>query len=172
MPNPVEEYGFSALPRDPSVILGGRKNHTEPQPISIDDVRVPDSPLAKKVHDYVKQELRTETYNHSMRVYYYGMAMAKQQFPDWLRSEETYFLTCMLHDIGTTSKNLRATLMSFEFYGGFLARELLVNEWHAPVEQAESVAEVRGAPSLGRNKLGLTRARPSSGIRILGRRAR
>lgn len=150
MPNPVEEYGFSALPRDPSVILKGRKHNTEPKPISIDDVRVPDTPLAQKVHDYVKQELRTETYNHSMRVYYYGIAMAKQQFPDWLHSEETYFLTCMLHDIGTTSKNLRATLMSFEFYGGLLARDLLHKEWQAPIEQAESVAEVRRASFLER----------------------
>ena len=143
MPSPVEEYGFSALPRDPSVILKGKKNNTEPRPTSIDDVKIPDTPLAKEVQDYVKGELREETYNHSMRVYYYGMAMAKQQFPDWLHSEETYFITCMLHDIGTTSKNLRATLMSFEFYGGLLARELLHKEWHAPIEQAESVAEVR-----------------------------
>lgn len=31
--------------------------------------------------------------------------------------------------------------MSFEFYGGLLARDFLQNECHAPVEQAESVAE-------------------------------
>lgn len=172
MPNPVEKYGFSALPRDPSVILKGKKHNAEPQPISINDVKLPDTPLATAVRDYARGELREETYNHSMRVYYYGMAMAKQQFPSWLRSEETYFLTCMLHDIGTTSKNLRATMMSFEFYGGLLARDLLHREWKAPIEQAESVAEVRRAGFLGRSKRGLTRGRPSSGIRILARRAR
>lgn len=142
MPTPVEKYGFAALPRDPAVILKGKRNNAEPQPMSIDQVKIPDTPLAIAVRDYVKAELREETYNHSMRVYYYGMAMAKQQFPGWLHSEETYFLTCMLHDIGTTSKNLRATLMSFEFYGGLLARDLLHKEWQAPIEQAESVAEV------------------------------
>ena len=56
-------------------------------------------------------------------------------------SDETYLLTCLLHDIGTTDKNLSATLMSFEFYGGYLALGLLKKELRAPVEQAESVAE-------------------------------
>ena len=31
--------------------------------------------------------------------------------------------------------------MSFEFYGGYLALDLLKKELHAPIEQAESVAE-------------------------------
>lgn len=56
-------------------------------------------------------------------------------------SDETYLLTCLLHDIGTTDKNISATLMSFEFYGGQLVLDLLVKELHAPIEQAESVAE-------------------------------
>ena len=56
-------------------------------------------------------------------------------------SNETYLLTCLLHDIGTTDKNISATLMSFEFYGGYLALDLLKKELHAPVEQAESVTE-------------------------------
>ena len=56
-------------------------------------------------------------------------------------SDETYLLTCLLHDIGTTDKNLSATSMSFEFYGGYLALELLKKELDAPVQQAESVTE-------------------------------
>jgi len=55
-------------------------------------------------------------------------------------STETYFLTCLLHDIGTTATNLRATRMSFEFHGGLLALELLQSSG-APKEQAESVCE-------------------------------
>lgn len=31
--------------------------------------------------------------------------------------------------------------MSFEFYGGFLARDLLCKQHHAPIDQAECVAE-------------------------------
>lgn len=56
-------------------------------------------------------------------------------------SSETYLLTCLLHDIGTTDANLPATRMSFEFYGGYLALALLKGELRAPVEQAESVTE-------------------------------
>lgn len=64
-----------------------------------------------------------------------------QQFPEWSFTDETYLLACLLHDIGTTDKNISATHMSFEFYGGFLALNLLSNELHAPIEQAESVVE-------------------------------
>ena len=69
------------------------------------------------------------------------MAIAKEQFPEWKFSGETYFLCSLLHDIGTTSKNIRATLMSFEFYGAYLALDLLHKELNAPKAQAESVAE-------------------------------
>src|SRR2546430_1473397 len=70
-----------------------------------------------------------------------GQAIAREQFPDWTYCDETYLLTCLLHDIGTTSKNLRSTLMSFEFYGGMLAHDLLHKENSAPRAQADSVAE-------------------------------
>jgi cyanamide hydratase len=45
-----------------------------------------------------------------------------------------------LHDIGTTPENLHATLLSFEFYGGYLALNVL-QEYGASREQAESVVE-------------------------------
>jgi cyanamide hydratase len=55
-------------------------------------------------------------------------------------SLETYYLTSLLHDIGTTQENLHATLLSFEFYGGYLALNLL-QDYGAAKEQAESVTE-------------------------------
>lgn len=63
-------------------------------------------------------------------------------FPEWRSEsfEETYFLTCLLHDIGTTDTNITATLMSFEFYGGLIVLDLL-KKFEAPIGQAESVAE-------------------------------
>lgn len=70
-----------------------------------------------------------------------GQAIRSQQFPDWQLSDETYLLTCLLHDIGTTDKNMTATLMSFEFYGGYLALDLLKRELHAEIQHAEAVAE-------------------------------
>jgi cyanamide hydratase len=70
-----------------------------------------------------------------------GQAIVRQQFPGWTVSEETYALTCLLHDIGTTPENLRKTLLSFEFYGGMLALRLISEELRAPLEQGEAVAE-------------------------------
>lgn len=61
-----------------------------------------------------------------MRVFYHGKTIHIQQFPEWEFSDEAYLLACLLHDIVTTDKNIEATNMSFEFYGGL---------------QAESVAE-------------------------------
>jgi cyanamide hydratase len=71
-----------------------------------------------------------------------GISILHHTFPTWLTPSiiETYFLTCLLHDIGTTSKNMPATMMSFEFYGGMIALDLLKSH-SAPVSQAESVTE-------------------------------
>ncbi|KAI4159472.1 MAG: hypothetical protein LQ342_006551 [Letrouitia transgressa] len=133
-------FGWLAQPRNPATVLHGKRNVREPVPQKVSTISVPSSPLTKAVLEYAEKELPHPTFNHSMRVYYYGKAMHIDQFPDWQLSDETYLLTCLLHDIGTTDKNLTATLMSFEFYGGMLALNLL-KELQAPVQQAEGVAE-------------------------------
>jgi cyanamide hydratase len=140
--DPVTAYGWTALPRKVETLLATRKDVKPPAPVHVKDIAIPDSPRAQAVHEYAKQELPLETFNHSMRVYYYGIAIAKHNFPHWLSPtfNETYFFTCLLHDIGTTDKNISATLMSFEFYGGMLVLDLL-GEQGAPKAQAESVAE-------------------------------
>ncbi|KAH8150955.1 uncharacterized protein LAJ45_05138 [Morchella importuna] len=134
----MSKHGFTAVPRDFNVVLKGQKYLHEPTPLMVSDIHIPDTPLAKRVLEYAKAELREETLNHSMRVYYYGRVIQQQQFPDWDLSAETYFLTCLLHDIGTTEKNMSGTKMSFEFYGGFLAHGLLVKD---DVTTAEAVTE-------------------------------
>ncbi|CZS90863.1 hypothetical protein WAI453_003926 [Rhynchosporium graminicola] len=139
----VEEFSWTAVPRKLSTLLEqSLASSTAAKPISVASISLPDSPLAKEVHKYAKQELSTETYNHSMRVFYYGQAILSQAFPSWSTSSfnETYFLTCLLHDIGTTDKNINATLMSFEFYGGLIVLDLL-KQHSAPISQAENVAE-------------------------------
>ncbi|KAI4113799.1 MAG: hypothetical protein LQ338_008110 [Usnochroma carphineum] len=158
MSNEVRSYGWEAQPRDLSIVLSGKKNIRDPKPQTVASNKLPDAPLAKSVLEYAERELSTETFNHSMRVYYYGndslraehetyaeplsgKAIQTQQFPEWRFTDETYLLACLLHDIGTTDKNISATKMSFEFYGGFLAHSLLSQELHAPIAQAESVVE-------------------------------
>lgn len=170
MADSISIHGWTALPRDPSVILDGKKNVKAPEPVTVDNIPLPSTELARKVLEYAKKELREETFNHSMRVYYYGtllpsslsrheanrshrrpqltsslpptgQAIHQQQFPDWSLSSETYLLTSLLHDIGTTDTNISATLLSFEFYGGMLAHSLLGKDLHAPTSQAEAVTE-------------------------------
>lgn len=70
----------------------------------------------------------------------------QQQFPVFAAtlSPSTLALTCLLHDIGTTHDHLRATQLSFEFYGGILALDLLQNpseKAKATQSQAEAVCE-------------------------------
>lgn len=139
----LETHGWTAQPRDFSAFLGDKKDLPPPEPQTVDRIPLPTTPLARAVLDYAKKELREETFNHSMRVYYYGIAMQTHLQPTRPLpvSPETYLLTCLLHDIGTTDANLPATRMSFEFYGGYLALALLKGELRAPVEQAESVTE-------------------------------
>jgi cyanamide hydratase len=54
---------------------------------------------------------------------------------------ETFFLSALLHDIGTVPANLRGTRLSFELWGAIKALQIL-QDWGASVDQAECVAEV------------------------------
>lgn len=59
----MSKYGFTALPRDINVVLNGQKNVRDPDVVLVDDIELPDTPLAKKVLEYAKRELGKETYN-------------------------------------------------------------------------------------------------------------
>ena len=67
----VKEHGFTAVARDTKTLISGNINHIS-RPIKIEDIPFPKTELIKKVQDYAKSKLGKETYNHSMRVYYYG----------------------------------------------------------------------------------------------------
>lgn len=71
--------------------------------------------------------------------------MVTQHFPSWISASkdtffETWALTCLFHDIGTTPESRNDTHMSFEFQGGFMALQQL-QAFGAPKAQAESVCE-------------------------------
>ena len=128
MSDAVKTYGWEAQPRDPSVILGGKKNVKDPKPLTVASIKLPDSTLAASVLKF----------SHTITS---GQAIHTQQFPEWNFTDETYLLACLLHDIGTIDGNISATRMSFKYYSGILAPDLLSKDLHAPIEQAESVAE-------------------------------
>ncbi|KAI9808326.1 MAG: hypothetical protein M1825_004783 [Sarcosagium campestre] len=139
MADQVELHGWTAVVRDSKILLAPLQDKSTPLPLS--SLPFPTSALVSRVDAYAKEKLPPGTYNHSMRVYHYGSAIRQQYFPEWKLSDETYALACLLHDIGTTSSNIRSSLMSFEFSGAIVALDLLQKELNAPKVQAEAVAE-------------------------------
>jgi len=147
----IENYGYTAVERNVEPLIQKLKDEGKinANPVFVKDIEMANTPLVKKVMEFAQHELPIEVFNHSMRVYYYGVAIS-QHLPTLLPIPsssparqtylETYLLTSLLHDLGCTPKNLEATLMSFEFYGGFLASKTLV-ESGAPTPQMESVVE-------------------------------
>lgn len=151
-------YGFTPLPAAASSLKPATKS---PSPVLIASIPAPETPLATRIAAYARSKLSSDTFAHSMRVYHYGLAIAGQCFPDWnitagSKVEETWFLTAILHDIGTADDFLDGTKLSFEFWGGMHAHRILLQpelttaeaeadgahgSAKAPVEQAESVME-------------------------------
>lgn len=72
MGNPTSTHGWTAVPRDTSILLNGTKNVKDPRPVTVASIPLPETALAKKVLEYAQMELSEQTFNHSMRVYYYG----------------------------------------------------------------------------------------------------
>ncbi|OIW28630.1 urea hydro-lyase cyanamide [Coniochaeta ligniaria NRRL 30616] len=140
----VAIHGWTAVPRDAKVLLGGKPYINKPYSLLAKDIKFPsDDLVVAKVREYAQEKLSPPCFNHSMRVYYFSMAILTQQFPSHAAtlSPSTLALTCLLHDIGTTPTRLRATQLSFEYYGGILALNLLRQDLHASQSQAEAVAE-------------------------------
>ncbi|KAL4915657.1 hypothetical protein BDW62DRAFT_219221 [Aspergillus aurantiobrunneus] len=126
--------GWSSMPANAGRIFGDQPFIHDPVPLSIHDVKFPLNDPTKALHP--------ETLNHSMRVYFYGMVITKQQFPELATtlSPVTWALTCLLHDLGTAEENLTATRMSFDIYGGIKALHVL-KDFGATLDQAEAATE-------------------------------
>lgn len=139
-------YGFTPIVSSAQVLLSSVETSAPAPFFPVSATPVPDTPLSRRINTYAQLQLPKPTYNHSLRVYHYGIAIKRYMFPSWNFTDESYFLACLLHDIGTTEENLKATKLSFEFYGGILALDVLQNssvspEAVAPKDLAESVAE-------------------------------
>ncbi|KJZ77151.1 hypothetical protein HIM_03472 [Hirsutella minnesotensis 3608] len=142
-PEQVAHNGWHAVPVDPSKIFKDKPYIHEPSALGADEIPFPHHvPVVAEIQRYAREKLPRQTFHHSMRVYYYAMAIIKQQFPEHAAelSTTTLALTCLLHDIGTAEENITASRMSFEFYGGIKAREVLLAN-KTPVDQADAVCE-------------------------------
>ncbi|KAH9881912.1 hypothetical protein J1614_001083 [Plenodomus biglobosus] len=131
--------GWAAVPRSFEKSLA-QVDQDQQAVLAVQDVKLPDSDLFRKTCDFAKAQLPERTFNHSMRVVYYGHAIVHTHFPHLKPLLETYYLTCLLHDLGTTAENFHGTRMSFEFYGSVKAMNFL-RENRASKDQAEAVGE-------------------------------
>lgn len=68
----IKAYGFTAIPRPMATLLAVRKDTQPPTSLTTSDIPLPSPPLVTAVLEYAKHELPIETFNHSMRVFYYG----------------------------------------------------------------------------------------------------
>ena len=66
----ASEFGFNPVLRSQAKILEGHQRESPYIPIG--DIEIPDTPIVRAIEKYVKAELSPETYNHSVRVYFYG----------------------------------------------------------------------------------------------------
>lgn len=135
-----QQQGWTAVPRSLSKLINDRPDPHSPSPIKVSDIELPDSPLVRAALDYAEANLPKPTLSHSMRVFFFGRIVTTQHFPTWTYSAETFLLACLLHDIGTTDLAMNSTHLSFEFWGGMTAYDLLIKNG-ASKAQAESVCE-------------------------------
>ncbi|KAG6810521.1 hypothetical protein H0H92_011467 [Tricholoma furcatifolium] len=106
----IEFYGFTPVPRDPDVLFAGHPTASGDHPKQ-DTFKVTDFPLPDSE---VVREVK---------------AFVK-----------TYYLACLLHDIGTAEKFLATTKLSFEFKGAIIARDLILKVGGVE-DQADSVCD-------------------------------
>ncbi|KZO98229.1 cyanamide hydratase [Calocera viscosa TUFC12733] len=100
---------------------------------------LPDTPLVREAKEHLKPLLPENVWNHSHRAFFFAVALAKTQFPEWDFDPESYYLACLFHDIGCTPENLEATKLSFEWWGGMYAHTYLLPR--ASSDVADVVAE-------------------------------
>ncbi|PNP39249.1 hypothetical protein TGAMA5MH_08926 [Trichoderma gamsii] len=135
--------GWTSVRRHAGLFFGDRLTTIEPLPFCVSELGFPSSDgVVAKTINYAKAVLHPQTFNHSMRAYYFGMAITKQYFPKQAAelNPVTWALTCLLHDLGTAEENLTATRMSFDIYGGIKALQIL-KDFGATTDQAEAVSE-------------------------------
>jgi cyanamide hydratase len=157
---PADVHCWTAVPQSVEKFLAS-SNAANTKPYNVSDLDTPFSKVAQKTLAYAKEYLLEPTFNHSMRVFFYGKltsgrrehvllirfrnGTSKNHAPSNAQAEpgivETFFLSYMLHDIGTVPENIKSTRLTFELWGSIHVLQLLPS-FGASKDQAECVAEV------------------------------
>ncbi|KAG8708486.1 hypothetical protein FRC09_001230 [Ceratobasidium sp. 395] len=131
------EFVDSSVERSLNDLLAQLPTNNHPRPISILDIKVPDTPWAESVARWTQDVLTPGLYNHSRRSFFYASALldpALGLFPPEIVAnakqhglEENMWLAAMLHDVVLVPEvqHHLANQLSFEIQGGILAHEYL-----------------------------------------------
>ncbi|CAM6118855.1 unnamed protein product [Calypogeia fissa] len=98
-----------------------------PKPVSLSSIRVPDGELAEKATKFAYDSEEESIFNHSMRTFFFGEIIGKDQYPDWHWDSETFYLSCILHDVGLTTQRIDSSVLSFEYDGALEAHQFLMS---------------------------------------------
>jgi cyanamide hydratase len=72
----IARHGWTAVPVDANLIFGDKPYLHKPPPMTVDEIPFPsEDSIVTIVQRYAKEHLTEPTYNHSMRVYYFGEHM-------------------------------------------------------------------------------------------------
>jgi cyanamide hydratase len=71
MAEPIDANGWTPVPRSMDQLLAHVKA-ADTQPYTVDEIALPQSRAARAAEEYAKEHLPLPTFNHSMRVFYYG----------------------------------------------------------------------------------------------------
>lgn len=70
----IAANGWTSTAANAGAIFGDRPFINKPNALCLTDIKFPfDDPTVTKTVKYAKETLHLETFNHSMRVYFYGM---------------------------------------------------------------------------------------------------
>ncbi|ORY56809.1 cyanamide hydratase [Leucosporidium creatinivorum] len=133
--------GFTPVERAPDKLKP--KHPTNPPALSVEELlaTIPETAVVKAAREYLEPKLPKNVWNHSQRAYLYGVAIAKVQFPDWTYDPESFYLACLFHDLGAIPESIKATKLSFEFYGAFLARSWLLPDAEKASQDEKDIAD-------------------------------
>jgi len=135
----------------------------------ISGVRVPDSAIARKVTEFVRDTEGDLLFHHSVRVYFWGALKGRRTGMSF--DAELLYAAAMFHDIGLTG-SFRDSQLRFEVDGANAARDFLRSHG-LPEEDLETVWNAialhttPGVPEFMRPEIALVQA--GAGMDVAGR---
>jgi cyanamide hydratase family protein with HD domain len=111
--------------------------HNRPTPIGIDDIKIPDSTIAKQATELVESCSPQFLINHSIRTYCFGVALARHL--NLKADMEVFYLASIMHDLGLVDPHDK-TEGSFEVVGADAAHSFVIEKGYEK-EKADKVHE-------------------------------